>query len=248
MRAFTLVMAYYDNGAMLVEHVKTWRGLDPEIAKRLNVVIVDDCSPKVSAMQALEHAAIPDANGGALRLDHLGSLHVFRLGIDVPWNQDACRNIGVRHAPSDWVLLTDMDHVVPATTWRALMQGKLDSDSAYRFARVSAPNMTPYKYHPNTWAMTRAMFWQVGGYDEALAGNYGTDGDFLRRTMGQADVRDMKEHVIRFPREVIPDASTTTLERKRPDEKRAISTIIAARRTNPKWKPQHFRFPFSKVL
>jgi hypothetical protein len=29
--------------------------------------------------------------------------------------------------------------------------------------------------------MTRAMYDRIGGYDEALAGNYGTDGDFARR-------------------------------------------------------------------
>jgi hypothetical protein len=30
---------------------------------------------------------------------------------DIAWNQDACRNLAVSLARTEWVLLTDMDHV-----------------------------------------------------------------------------------------------------------------------------------------
>ncbi len=61
------------------------------------------------------------------------------------------------------------------------MFGDLNRAHAYTFARVNAPALDPYKPHPNSWAMTRDLFWYAGGYDEALAGNYGTDGDFKVR-------------------------------------------------------------------
>lgn len=241
MRPFTLVMAYYDNPEMLRTHAKHWLELPDEIRALLSVVIVDDGSPRWPALEALGQWA------PAFIQATLDSIAIFRMGVDVPWNQDACRNIGVKHA-RDWVLLTDMDHLVPEATWRRLMLGKLENKRAYRFGRVSAPAMTPYKPHPNTWAMRAKTYWRAGGYDEALAGNYGTDGDFLRRVGQVAAIEELPQFVIRYPREVVPDASTTTLERKNPQQKAAIQQAFRERAADPKWKPRHFSFPYFRVL
>lgn len=246
MRQFQLVMAYYDNAKMLAKHIAYWRGLPHEIANNLHVTIVDDCSPNVPAKQAVVDAAIASSRGGELELHRLASLSIFCMNYDIPWNQDACRNIGVSRTQANWVLLTDMDHLVPESTWRRLMKANLDSDCAYRFRRLSEPDLSAYKPHPNTWAMHSDLYWKAGGYDEALAGNYGTDGDFLRRVQQVASVIELKEFVIRYPREVIPDASTTSLVRKDPQQKEAIQAAFRARGAD--WKPQHFRFPYHQVL
>lgn len=240
MRPFTLVMAYYDNPEMLRTQAKHWLELPDEIRDLLSVVIVDDGSPRWPALEALKSSP-------PFLLATLHDLAIYRMGVDIPWNQDACRNIGVKHA-RDWVLLTDMDHVVPEATWRRLMLGDLEKKRAYRFGRVSAPGMAPYKLHPNTWAMRAKVYWKAGGYDETLAGNYGTDGDFLRRVGQVAAIEELPEVVIRYPREVVPDASTTTLERKNPQQKAAIQQAFRDRALDRGWKPQHFRFPYVRVL
>ena len=91
------------------------------------------------------------------------------------------------------------------------MTGKLDERKVYRFSRVDAPDMTPYKPHPNSWVFTRGMFNRIGGYDERLSGFYGTDGEFGKRVeRATAKVVLLDEVLIRYPREVIADASTTT--------------------------------------
>lgn len=238
MRAFTLVMAYYRNGSMLIEHTRCWRELPPEIASNLHVVIIDDGSPRDTAMEALRSVELPP----------LASFQLWRMLRDVPWNQDACRNLGVRYSRTEWLLLTDMDHIVPPTTWYALMLGALKKKTVYRFARVSAPHMQPYKSHPNSWALTKRTYWECGGYDERLAGNYGTDGDFLVRVRGRRTIEELSDVLIRVPREVIADASTTTLERKRPEEKDNIRRILAERPSDPNWQPLHFSFPHERVL
>jgi hypothetical protein len=70
--------------------------------------------------------------------------------------------------------------------------------------------------------MTRALYDRVGGYDERYAGVYGTDGAFKRGVEKNASaVIEIKEALIRVPREVIADASTTTLARKSPDNDRS---------------------------
>lgn len=238
MRPFTLVMPYYCNGSMLVEHVRRWRELPPAIAAKLHVVIIDDGSPSNTATEALRSAILPA----------LASFQLWRMLVDIPWNQDGCRNLGVRHAPSEWLLLTDMDHIVPSDTWRRLMNGHLNKRTVYRFARVSAPRMESYKPHPNSWAMTRATYWDCGGYDERLRGNYGTDGDFLVRIKGRRSIYNLDEPLIRVPREVIADASTTSLERKRPEEKENIRRLLAERANDPNWRPLHFNCPHERVI
>lgn len=236
---FTLVMAYYENAGMLRAQFEYLAELPESIRRALHVVVVDDGSPTSPALDAWVSRPPPP----------LGSAALWRMGVDVRWNQDACRNIGVREAPTNWVLLTDMDHMVPRGTWERLMGRKLDKKAVYRFGRISVPNMEPYKPHPNSWAMTRKRYWAIGGYDEALAGNYGTDGDFLTRARAVAgELTELPEVLVRYPRDVIPDASTTTLERKSLEDKRRVLDIIKARKANPGWKPAHFTFPCERVL
>lgn len=244
MTRFTLIMAYYENAGMLREQIRLLLALPSDIARALDVIVVDDGSPTKSAIDEIaESTPVLDfmrARGIFFRL--------YRMGVDVRWNQDACRNIGVREAKTRWVLLTDMDHVVPEATWRRLMCQKLKKEKAYRFARVNAPKLDPYKPHPNSWALTTDRYWLAGGYDEALAGHYGTDGDFKVRLQRSSEVVELPEVIIRYPREVIPDASTTTLERKSEADRLAITTMVKARATQPNWKPLHFSFPCERQL
>jgi hypothetical protein len=135
--------------------------------------------------------------------------------VNIPWNQDACRNLGVAEAETDWVFMTDMDHLVPEQTLEWCMSSTLCPTHAYQFERVTAPTMEPYKYHPNSWLMAKSLYDSFGGYDEQLAGIYGTDGDFARALRGAGGViKRASVPIIRVPREVIPDASTTTLARR----------------------------------
>lgn len=237
MRSITLVMAYYQNRRMLVEHLRRWEAFPADILEHLHVVIVDDGSPPSQ-----------DALGAIISRPPVRSLQLWRMLTDIPWNQDACRNLGVRHARTEWVLLTDMDHIVPVETWKRLITGKLDKRVAYRFGRVSAPALEPYKRHPNSWALTRDTYWECGGYDERLAGNYGTDGDFYSRVKGRRNIVDLPEVLVRVPREVIPDASTTTLKRKEVAQKENIRRLMSERAADPHWRPLHFSFPHKRVL
>jgi hypothetical protein len=238
MNHFTLVMAYYENRQMLIEHARWWNELPTDLARCIHVIVVDDGSPTAPACDALQSIPRPA----------VASIQVWRMLTDVAWNQDACRNLGVRHAPTEWLLLTDMDHLVPEPTWRRLTRESLSKRTVYRFGRVSAPAMDPYKRHPNSWALTKRTFWDCGGYDERLAGNYGTDGDFLVRVKGRRNIVDLPEVLVRVPREVVPDASTTTLKRKDPTEKDNIRRLVAERAADPQWRPLHFSFPHKRVL
>jgi hypothetical protein len=228
----TLVMAYYENAGMLREQFSTIRALPAKLRDLLHVVIVDDGSPK--------NPAVPEDIGCPLQ--------IYRIGVDIRWNQDACRNIGVHHAETEWLLLTDMDHVAPQATWERLLLRKYDGGVAYRFARVSMPDLAPYKPHPNSWFMTRRLFDRAGGYDESFAGIYGTDAVFRDQLAAAAsEIVMLKEILIRYPREVIKDASTTTYLRKQPEDRAGMAAMKEKRAGDPDWKPKRLSFPYSRV-
>lgn len=232
MTPITLVMPYYENPMMLKHHYEHLRSLPEEVRANMNLVVVDDGSP-VSPARA-------DVNLGLAT-----PMQLFRVEVDIPWNQDACRNIGVKHAPTEWLLLTDIDHVIPLETLQALQSQKWKRDLVYSFRRVSAPDMTPFKWHPNTWFLTKTMYEKIGGYDERFAGNYGTDSDFQQRMLSITGAYSpCNLPIIRVPRSLVADASTIGLVRKNQEDKARIAELKKARGNQA---PQRFRFPYHQV-
>lgn len=231
MRDVTLCMAYYLNPGMLAVQYEHLAAMPADLKAHLSLIVVDDGSPSDPASPPASDLGFP--------------LAIFRMREDIRWNQDACRNLAVAQAATDWVLLTDIDHMLPEATLRQVVTGKLDGRRAYRFSRISAPDMAPYKPHPNSWLMTRAVYGRAGGYDEGLAGFYGTDGDFRDRVREAAEIELLKEPLIRVPREVIADASTTTYERKTEADGAGLRAAKQAR--GPGWTPLHDRFAWDRV-
>jgi hypothetical protein len=240
MRAITLVLPYYINQGMLLEQMRAWRELPGHIREKLHVVVVDDGSPRDPALPVVQQAAPLG----------LASFRLYRTLKDVRWNWLFCRNLGVRVADTQWVLLTDIDHVVPAATWRALMLDvALDPRSVYRFSRVDAPDLTPYKPHPNSWFLTRALFDEIGGYDERFSGFYGTDSEFRERLQQAARAVVMRSDVlVRYPRDVIADASTTTYGRKEPQDRDNVTRIKEERAKVKHWRPLRLTFPYERQV
>jgi hypothetical protein len=210
-------MPYYMNPGMLQRQQAQWRAFPDELKARLHVIVVDDGSPTGRASTVVEPSGV-------------ASFRLFRTLVDVRWNWLFCRNLGVDQASTDWLLMTDIDHLLPVETLRRIVAGPLDPTYVYRFKRVDAPDLTDYKPHPNTWLMTKAFFNRIGGYDERFSGYYGTDGEFRDRVEARARaVVLLPEVMIRVPREVIPDASTTTYGRKEEQDKWNVKRIRSDR-------------------
>lgn len=249
-RQLTLVLPYYRNLGMFLEHQRIWATWPESLRARLHVIVVDDGSPK--------EFRIP---GKAVTITGLASLRRYRILKDIRWNWLACRNLGMSQATTDWVLLTDIDHVLPAEALEQLTTMDLDPAKVYRLGRVDAPHPWPYtlsecpvreakRFHPNTWLLTRAMFERIGGYDERLSGCYGTDGEFKDRVRKQARavVQLGDALMVRYGREILPDASTTVFTRK---NDAANDAELLRRRTVrdeiKNWKPLRLTFPWEQV-
>jgi glycosyltransferase involved in cell wall biosynthesis len=212
MTDLSIVLPYYLNPSMLSLQFANWASWPEAIKDRVEIVIVDDGSPEGHAIDVLRPEGLP-------------KLSIYRVLEDRPWHQHAARNLGADVAKGEWLLLTDMDHVLKQDAAEALLKrinlGKLDRKAIYTLARVEADTGLPTmkdgreKPHPNSFVVTKETFWHIGGYDESFVGVYGTDSLFRSRAYSRAIHQHLdKVPLTRYWRDLVPDASTTTLPRK----------------------------------
>lgn len=229
-RPFTLIVPYYENPKFLASQILHWHtGLSFELTRFMALMIVDDGSPEMTARNVLKIYWPMDSYIG---LDH------YRIDVDVRWNWLAARNIGAHHARTHWIMLTDIDHMLPEETLRTLVYGEFNKNIIYRFSRTG----TKTHPHPNSWFMTKDMYWKVGGYDEQLSGFYGTDGEYRRRCVATAPIRIMDVSLELHEHE--GDSSTIRYLRKQPEDAQA-KKLIKARGKD--WKPKVLSFPYHEV-
>lgn len=243
-RPLTLVMPFYKNLGMWQEHQRVWQQYPAWLKAQLHVIVVDDCSPK--GYRPSQKSVLSTG---------IASVRLYRLLKKQRWNWLACRNLGASQTSTEWVLFTDIDHVLPWQTMAWIVQSDLQPENAYRFGRRDAPHVwpyaleecRPYKSHPDTWLMTRDRFlsWPgIGGYDERLSGCYGTSGEFRDRVFRSTRAHLFRDHVvmIRYPREIIPDASTSPDEYTRKgdaENDEELRRRREARALIPDWRPLH---------
>jgi hypothetical protein len=241
----SIVVPYYRNPTMLTEQYRIWSGYPPDLRQQIEVLIVDDGSPEPE--RAIKVEAPPSALMPYTR--------IYEVLEDRPWHQHGARNLGAKEANGGWLFLTDMDHAISGASLRELLQ-RCNIEVVYTFARINAsdgqPKLTPNGEshpHPNIYAMPKALFWQAGGYDEDCTG-YGTDSFFRRRLEHYTPFVHLRHvPIVRYGRDVIPDASTTTLPRKegRPvGHKRELRNMIAAKTARGE-KPKTLDFPWRRV-
>jgi hypothetical protein len=233
-KEITIVIPYYDNPTMLEMQLKQIRDYYATVRAYIELIVVDDGSPRWPAKPVTD-PEVP--------------FRLYRCLVDVRWNWVFCRNLAASVAKYRWLLMTDIDHLIPNTTILNLIYHRYNINKAYRFQRVSAPSMLPYKPHPNTWFMHKGLFDAVGGYDERFSGWYGSDADFRRRITTKAgDPVTLEDVVIRIPRDLVPDASTTTYKRKTPEDRQNVARIKAEIAQDPKAPTKQLTFPWEQIL
>lgn len=242
----TLAMPFYLNSSMLALQYGVWAGYPPSVKAAIEVVLVDDGSPEPAA-------DVP-------RPDGLPALRIFRVTEDRPWHQHGARNLAADQAAGTWLLMTDMDHVVPAETMAAVIEvvGAQPQHAWLGFRRLDAPDLKPKLLlgqphpHQNTFVCSKARYWAIGGYDEDCTG-YGTDGFFLRR-LRQGPGQQIEAPVIRYPREVVKDASTRAPAGLDPKQFRdnarrtAANNRILAEKAERGLGPRTLQFAWERVL
>lgn len=248
MRDLTICLPYYRNLGMLKEQCERLRRLPAGIREHLRLIVVDDGSWLLQE----DETELPGFAKPAVLMDAGVPFQLFRIMVNVRWNQDAARNLAVHHAETEWVLLTDIDHIPTEATLRELISMTLSVKQIYRFSRQTLfpdGHVEWYKPHPNSWFLTKALYDAMGGYDERFAGYYGTDSDFKERAWARMGGEPfvLPLDLLRVPRETIPDASTTTWTRKGDKRDEVLKDMKRRRNATPGWQTQRLTFPWERV-
>lgn len=223
MKRLALCYKYFDNPKMLAYQYERWAGYRRDLKDRIQVVVVDDASRQVAAID------VP-------RPDDLPELRMYRITTDRDWGQNGATNLSAFVASAEWLLITDMDHVVNETLLDYLLNRHF-SNRVYMLDRVDAPMMTPTldrygrpKPHPNTYMITKQFYWEVGGHDEHYCGLYGTDRLLRNRIRQKTKIGQIEVPIVKYDRTLIDDASTTTLNRKEGREKNFLEKAAARKK------------------
>jgi hypothetical protein len=234
----TVAVPYYRNPGMLRLQLETWNSYPPEGRDRFRFIVVDDCSPEPAEPVIREHKC-------DVRVE------LYRVEVDKPWAWDVARNIAMHHAPDGWCLITDIDHLLTAENAERLAYGKLKPGKFYTPGRRRAVDGQPYRPHPNSFVLERSLFWEAGGYQEDFAGYYGKDAAFNRQLDSVGERRHWPElELLLYGREVIPDASTSTLGRKGSEYDLALNPELRRmkKRTHIDKPTRHLTLPYSRIL
>lgn len=243
MSSLTFIYSYYDNPLMLAAQYQLWASYPEELKQRISIILVDDASPKSPALE------VP-------RPQNLPTLTIYRVKVDIPWHQDGARNLGAHEAEDGWLFCSDIDHAMPAKSLDNLLQtiSKHTSNKVFFiFPRLDAMGLKPNEKGPgaNIFALTKKMYWgKMFGYDEDMCGQYGSDGAPRRRLLMRAHQVVLNNcPVIRYDRNVIPDASTTAWERRGPENKRRKKEAIERKKKLGRMgKITHLDFEWNRVL
>jgi hypothetical protein len=110
-------------------------------------------------------------------------------------------------------MLTDVDHIVPEGTLEALLSVN-PGLNAVTFSRKAHFSDRRIPSHVNSYFLSKAAYWEVGGYDEDFWGWYGTDKLFRRRLQRKLGVMSREDLFLELvTRGSISDAKNTTFSR-----------------------------------
>lgn len=242
MKGLTVIFPYYENAGMLKKQLEIFNAYPKDIRKRLELIVVDDGS----GLGKRAEEAIQD-----LGLKWEGySFRLYRILTDLRWNWLQARNLGAKEAGNDWLLLTDIDHIILNKTMVKIIETEFDNRYFYTFPRVNWVDNSEYKPHPNSYLMSKKLYWKIGGYDETFAGHYGTDGAYRRRCEENAEHAFLTGRPLaRVDRQDIPDASTKpeVLDRKANRGPNDLEEIREYKNTH-KIGIQILRMPWKRII
>lgn len=237
----TIIYAYYENPKMFERQLGNWMTYPKLLRDRIEFIVVDDGSPRNPAQ------AVIDANGGFPLLD----LRVYRVLVDIPWNQDGARNLAMSECRTLWAFMTDMDHLLPPDQASLMLRYPAQHGHYYMPDQQLTNGESLQRPHPNSYLMSRADFWMMGGYDEDFAGYYGSDYNFRRCAVvsGLIEKYEPKIHTVVYRTQDEFDANTKDYSRKEGPLAAKNNPTLLRKMQGPPYRAENpIRFPYERVL
>ncbi|WP_299307301.1 DUF5672 family protein [uncultured Psychroserpens sp.] len=145
----------------LQELISVYSSYSRDILNKIHFVFVDD------------HSKIPIEIPEDIVLNYT----LLRVTSDITWNQGGARNLGVKYAKSEHIIVTDLDILFPENLLGRLTDYKLPSNSVFKFNTIS--NLQKVRPHVNVFFMTKSIYMKTNGVDEEFCGHYGYEDIFF---------------------------------------------------------------------
>lgn len=168
MNKISLVIPYYKTKSIIPLKFKEWEEYDDDVKSNLEIVIIDDGSPEGTTFE--EHWVNTNLN-----------IKLFKIVVDIPWNEGGANNLGFKVASNDWVFRSDVDWSIPNDVMKKVMNTNLIKGNFYTFRALDYATKQAIGNPANIYVLHKEDFWKSGGYDEDTAGYHGSDISFRRR-------------------------------------------------------------------
>ena len=147
----TLGTTYYNNPKLLQSFV------DRNLPYVDELIVVDDGSPKYPITDFLQPS---------------NKIRLFRVTEDYGFNSHGCRNLIMKQATNDWVVLIDIDRAFtePEIAYNIIKTTMLKETILYRFTAFTNPSGIDAHQSVNDFLIHKNHFFKAGGYDEELIG------------------------------------------------------------------------------
>ena len=168
MKNLIIYFPYYNQPNALKFNLEHYSTFKESTRKRFTIFIVDDGSQD-DALKYIEKKYLSKLN-----------IILYRIDIDIKWNQPEANNLAFLKIDTEHVLRTDIDHFFYEKNLIKLLNKNLNlKNNYYKFMRKDENNKL--RSPPNIYIISKKNYMRSGGYNESLSGNYGDDFDFLPR-------------------------------------------------------------------
>jgi len=178
----SIIIAVLNSHEILRRQLLHWKAMN--LASDIEFIIVDDGSD----LPLIDEIGVPN-------------LRILYTNDSRSWTVELARNLGARHSEAEYLLMTDIDYIIPKAAIESVYNltedkagfkrefGILDEHGTptqdlptlrqYGLAEQRiAERGTKLSPHPNNFIMRRSTFWSLGGYREDLVNRpYPNKGD-----------------------------------------------------------------------
>jgi len=189
----SIVIAVLDSWEVVRRQILHFKRMELDPANYELIIVDDGSTPPLKMGLPLDFtSAIP-------------GLYIIQSHDPRPWSQPCARNLGAEFATGEYLLMTDIDHVLSKEAilvageggydkmdfprhWAVLTKdGEICQDKEVLFLYGLPEKLYEERglhggHHSNTFAMRADIFARLGGYDPRYCGRYGGDDvDFSKR-------------------------------------------------------------------
>jgi len=235
-KLITICLAMYNQDKMVLEeHLKRWNNYPEEIKCKFSILLVDDgCKiPVETYLKDMDYKNL--------------DLKLLRVHEDMFCNIAGVRNLGAKVCKTPWMVILDADTIINtqlAKNMIHLAEKNINSKNAYTFNRIVIGNPKHKKNntpHPAVCLIRVEDYWDIGGCEEDLVGNYGyTDPSFWHKAETFTKV---KKHVCSNLFLEYMDEGEAPIKRDTKKNEKLFKKRIISK----EWSTDYVRFEWSEV-